>query len=341
MEESRKIMLKVDGLRAYYKTRSGERIRAVDNISFNLMEGEILGIAGESGCGKSTLAMAMSGLFLPPLTYESGSVFLDGENIIGKKEEELRKKILGRKYSYIPQSAMNALNPTLKIKNFVIDLLKEHDPRMSKKKVLDLTTERFESLSLPPWVIDLYPLELSGGMKQRVVIAVSTLMNPKVVVADEPTSALDVTSQKIVIKLIKELFDEGIVKSVIFITHELPILRHVCDRIAVMYAGEFVEIGETEGIIFNPIHPYSQALMQSILVPEVGIKGKKLPNLPGSPPDLRKPIKGCRFADRCYLAIEDCRKEAIGMVEFDGRKVRCIRVDHIKAKEEVVPHVQQ
>ena len=150
MEESRKIMLKVDGLRAYYKTRSGERIRAVDNISFNLMEGEILGIAGESGCGKSTLAMAMSGLFLPPLTYESGSVFLDGENIIGKKEEELRKKILGRKYSYIPQSAMNALNPTLKIKNFVIDLLKEHDPRMSKNKVLDLTTERFESLSLPP-----------------------------------------------------------------------------------------------------------------------------------------------------------------------------------------------
>ncbi len=212
MEESRKIMLKVDGLRAYYKTRSGERIRAVDNISFNLMEGEILGIAGESGCGKSTLAMAMSGLFLPPLTYESGSVFLDGENVIGKKEEELRKKILGRKYSYIPQSAMNALNPTLKIKNFVIDLLKEHDPRMSKNKVLDLTTERFESLSLPPWVIDLYPLELSGGMKQRVVIAVSTLMNPKVVVADEPTSALDVTSQKIVIKLIKELFDEGIVK---------------------------------------------------------------------------------------------------------------------------------
>ena len=203
MEESRKIMLKVDGLRAYYKTRSGERIRAVDNISFNLMEGEILGIAGESGCGKSTLAMAMSGLFLPPLTYESGSVFLDGENVIGKKEEELRKKILGRKYSYIPQSAMNALNPTLKIKNFVIDLLKEHDPRMSKNKVLDLTTERFESLSLPPWVIDLYPLELSGGMKQRVVIAVSTLMNPKVVVADEPTSALDVTSQKIVIKLIK------------------------------------------------------------------------------------------------------------------------------------------
>jgi len=339
VEESRKIILEIKGLKAYYRTRSGERIRAVDDVSFGLMEGEILGIAGESGCGKSTLAMAMSGLFLPPLTYESGAVFLDGENIIGKKEEELRKKILGRRYSYIPQSAMNALNPTLKIKNFVIDLLKEHHPNMSKKEVLDLTTERLKSLSLPPWVINLYPLELSGGMKQRVVIAVSTLMNPKVVVADEPTSALDVTSQKIVIKLIKDLFDEGIVKSVIFITHELPILRHVCDRIAVMYAGEFVEMGKTEDIIFNPLHPYSQALMQSILVPEVGIKGKKLPNLPGSPPDLRKPIKGCRFADRCYLAIEDCRKETINMTEVGGREVRCIRVDYIKAKEEVAPYV--
>ena len=339
MKEFRKIILEIKSLKAYYKTRSRERIRAVDNVSFNLMEGEILGIAGESGCGKSTLAMAMSGLFLPPLTYESGAVFLDGENIIGKKEEELRKKILGRKYSYIPQSAMNALNPTLKIKSFVIDLLKEHHPDMNKKEILDLTTERLKSLSLPPWVIDLYPLELSGGMKQRVVIAVSTLMNPKVVVADEPTSALDVTSQKIVIKLIKDLFDEGIVKSVIFITHELPILRHVCERIAVMYAGEFVEMGKTEDIIFNPLHPYSKALMQSILVPEVGIKGKKLPNLPGSPPDLRKPIKGCRFADRCYLAIEDCRKETINMMEVGDREVRCIRVNHIKAKEEVSPYV--
>ncbi|HOQ68266.1 MAG TPA: ABC transporter ATP-binding protein [Candidatus Atribacteria bacterium] len=340
MEEFRNIVLEVNNLKAYYKTRSGERIRAVDDISFNLREGEILGIAGESGCGKSTLAMSMSGLFLPPLTYESGAVFLDGENIIGKKEEELRKKILGRKYSYIPQSAMNALNPTLRIKNFVIDLLKEHHPHMSKKEVLDLTTERFESLSLPPRVIDLYPLELSGGMKQRVVIAVSTLMNPKVVVADEPTSALDVTSQKIVIKLIKELFDEGIVKSVIFITHELPILRHVCGRIAVMYAGEFVEMGKTEDIIFSPVHPYSQALMQSILVPEIGIKGKKLPNLPGSPPDLRKPLRGCRFADRCFLVTEDCRKEDIEMMKLGEREVRCIRANYIMAqKEKVVPHV--
>jgi len=338
--ESKKVILEVNNLKTYYQTRLGEKIKAVNSVSFNLYEGEILGIAGESGCGKSTLAMSLSGLFLSPLKYESGSVFLDNENIMQKKENELRSNILGKKYSYIPQSAMNALNPTLKLKNFIIDLLKEHDPNMTEKEILNLAKERFESLSLPPRVLNLYPLELSGGMKQRVVVAISTIMNPEVVVADEPTSALDVTSQKIVIKLIKDLFDKKIVKSIIFITHELPILRHICDRIAVMYAGEFVEIGNMKDVIFDPIHPYSQALMQSILVPEKGIKGKKLPSLPGSPPDLRKIPKGCRFADRCPLVIEDCKKEDVTLTKLGERSVRCIRLNHILTQgKRVTPYV--
>ncbi|WP_199676855.1 ABC transporter ATP-binding protein [Petrotoga sp. Shatin.DS.tank11.9.2.9.3] len=338
--ESKKVILEVNNLKTYYQTRLGEKIKAVNSVSFNLYEGEILGIAGESGCGKSTLAMSLSGLFLSPLKYESGSVFLNNENIMQKKENELRSNILGKKYSYIPQSAMNALNPTLKIKNFVIDLLKEHNPNMTEKEILNLAKERFESLSLPPRVLNLYPLELSGGMKQRVVVAISTIMNPEVVVADEPTSALDVTSQKIVIKLIKDLFDKKIVKSIIFITHELPILRHICDRIAVMYAGEFVEIGNMKDVIFDPIHPYSQALMQSILVPEKGIKGKKLPSLPGSPPDLRKIPQGCRFADRCPLATEDCKKEDVTLTKVGERFVRCIRIKHILTQgKRVTPYV--
>nr|WP_199172620.1 ABC transporter ATP-binding protein [Petrotoga sp. 9PWA.NaAc.5.4] len=334
--EIKKTILEVNNLKTYYQTRLGEKIKAVNSVSFNLCEGEILGIAGESGCGKSTLAISLSGLFLPPLKYESGSVILDNENIIQKKESDLRKNILGKKYSYIPQSAMNALNPTIKIKNFIIDLLKEHDPKISEKEILKLTKERFESLSLPSRVLNLYPLELSGGMKQRVVVAISTLLDPKVVVADEPTSALDVSSQKIVIKLIKELFDIKIVKSIIFITHELPVLRHICDRIAVMYAGEFVEIGKMEDVIFNPIHPYSQSLMQSILVPEKGIKGKKLPNLPGSPPDLREIPQGCRFADRCPIVIDDCKKESIDLTKIGDRSVRCIRLKHILTQEKRV-----
>lgn len=150
--ESKKVILEVNNLKTYYQTRLGEKIKAVNSVSFNLYEGEILGIAGESGCGKSTLAMSLSGLFLSPLKYESGSVFLNNENIMQKKENELRSNILGKKYSYIPQSAMNALNPTLKIKNFVIDLLKEHNPNMTEKEILNLAKERFESLSLPPRV---------------------------------------------------------------------------------------------------------------------------------------------------------------------------------------------
>lgn len=337
--ENKKTILEVNNFKAYYQTRLGEKIKAVNSVSFNLYEGEILGISGESGCGKSTLVNALGGLFLHPLKYESGSVFLDGENIIKKKENDLRKNILGKKYSYIPQSAMNALNPTIKIKNFVIDLMREHEPNMSEKEIVSLTKERFESLSLPPRVLNLYPLELSGGMKQRVVVAISTLMNPEVVVADEPTSALDVTSQKIVIKLIKELFDMKIVKSIIFITHELPVLRHICDRIAVMYAGEFVEVGNMQDVIFNPIHPYSQALMQSILVPEKGIKGKKLPSLPGSPPDLREIPQGCRFADRCPLAIDKCKNDAVNLTKVGNRSIRCVRLDYILTQgKKVTPY---
>ena len=336
---TKKTMLEVNNLKTYYQTRLGEKIRAVHSVSFKLYEGEIFGIAGESGCGKSTLAMSLSGLFLPPLKYESGSVFLEGDNIFKKDINYLRKEVLGKKYSYIPQSAMNALNPTIKIKDFVIDLMKEHEPNMKEKEIIELTKNRFESLSLPSRVLNLYPLELSGGMKQRVVVAISTLMNPVVVAADEPTSALDVSTQKSVIQLIKELFDDGIVKSIIFITHELPVLRHICDRIAVMYAGEFVEVGKMEDVIFNPIHPYSQALMQSILVPEKGMKDKKLPSLPGSPPDLRKIPVGCRFADRCPLAIEECKKENVEMVSLDDRSVRCIRINHILTQgKKVTPY---
>ncbi|MDI3473506.1 MAG: peptide/nickel transport system ATP-binding protein, partial [Thermotogaceae bacterium] len=299
---------------------------AVNGVSFDLKEGEILGIAGESGCGKSTLGISISGLFPPPLKYGKGSVKLDGIELTNINQSKLRREILGKKLSFIPQSAMNALNPTLKVKKFVIDLVKEHEPELSEDEILKRAAERFESLSLPRRVLDAYALELSGGMKQRTIVVISTMMNPEVVIADEPTSALDVSSQKIVIKLIKQLFEEKIIKSVIFITHELPILRHIATKIAVMYAGEFVEVGTMEQVIFDPVHPYSNALMNSIIVPEKGIKGKKLPSIPGAPPDPRLDIQGCRFAERCPLATEECKKAPIEMREVKGRLVRCIKV---------------
>lgn len=326
MALSGKKLLEVRDLYTYYQTRLGEKIKAVNGVSFDLEEGEILGVAGESGCGKSTLGISISGLFPPPLKYGKGSVKLDGIELTNINQSKLRREILGKKLSFIPQSAMNALNPTLKVKKFVIDLVKEHEPELSEDEILKRAAERFESLSLPRRVLDAYALELSGGMKQRTIVVISTMMNPEVVIADEPTSALDVSSQKIVIKLIKQLFEEKIIKSVIFITHELPILRHIATKIAVMYAGEFVEVGTMEQVIFDPVHPYSNALMNSIIVPEKGIKGKKLPSIPGAPPDPRLDIQGCRFAERCPLATEECKKAPIEMREVKGRLVRCIKV---------------
>ena len=325
---TKEIIMEVKNLKTYYQTRAGEKIRAVDNVSFKLCAGEIFGIAGESGCGKSTLAISISGLFPPPLKYESGSIMMEGHDLTKISKKNLTKNLLGKKISYIPQSSMNALNPIIKMKDFVVDILKEHNPELTRKEILEFSRKRFESLSLSPEILDMYPIELSGGMKQRVVVVISTLMNPEVLIADEPTSALDVSSQKIVIKLIKELFEKRLVKSVIFITHELPLLKHIAQKIAIMYAGEFVEVGTMEQIIFDPIHPYSKALINSIIVPTEGMRGKKLPSLPGAPPDPRKILPQCRFAKRCPRATDLCRKEVVEIRSIGERLVRCCKVDN-------------
>ena len=324
-------LLTVKALKAYYKLRLGEKLRAVDGVSLTLQEGEVLGIAGESGCGKSTLASCLSGLFFPPLKYQKGNITLDGIDIIRTDKRTLRKSILGKKISFIPQSAMNALNPTLKIEDFVADVMQEHEPDLSREEAIKRAEERFEVLSLPKDVLKAYPFELSGGMKQRTIVILSTLMNPEIVIADEPTSALDVSSQRQVIELMKRLLQMKITKSMIFITHELPILRHVADRIAIMYAGVFLEVGTMPQIIFDPRHPYTKVLMSSIIVPEKGMRERKLPLITGRPPDLRKRIKGCRFAKRCPYATDECRMREPDMEETDGRKIKCFHP--LKGKE--------
>ncbi len=318
--------LVVNGLKTFYKTRLKERVCAVDGVSLELEAGRILGIAGESGCGKSTLALSLMGFYFPPLNFGEGTIELNGVDIMKLPYEKLRTDYLGTQIAYIPQSAMNALNPTLRIRNFVIDILQEHRPDHSKEQMINLAEEKFRFLNLPERVLNAYPNELSGGMKQRTVIALSSLLNPQVLIADEPSSALDVSSQKIVIAMLKKMMEDKFVKSMIFITHELPLLRHVADDIAVMYAGEFVEKGTAEEVIFDPIHPYAHALMGSIIVPEAGMKGQKLIAIPGAPPNLKKVPPGCRFADRCAYAEARCRQpDRIGLIEFgNGRYSRCI-----------------
>ncbi len=317
------ILLEVKDLSANYKTRFGEMVYAVDDVSLNLEENKSLGIAGESGCGKSTLAMSLMCYFYPPLYLKSGSVKLCGKEITQYSRKRLKSEVYGSEISYIPQAAMNALNPTMKIVDLVYDVMKEHKPEMSKKDVYDMAVERFEVLNLPKTVLNQYSIELSGGMKQRTAIAISTILNPKVLIADEPSSALDVTSQKIVIKLLHDLMKKGFIKSMIFITHELPLLYNVTDDICVMYAGQILEYGSAEHVILHAQHPYSKGLMNSIIVPEKGMRDKKLVSIKGVPPNLKNPPAGCRFAERCSRVKPECRTTEMKLQVFDGFQCRC------------------
>ena len=319
------VMLEVRELTTKYITRYREDVYAVDHVSLKVEEGKSLGIAGESGCGKSTLALSLMGYYFPPLHYTSGEIIIDGRNISGMKPDDVRKAILGKEIAYIPQAAMNALNPTQKIIHFIEDVMEAHDHTITKKEVYQRAKDLFETVGLPAEVLHKYPVELSGGMKQRTVIAISVILLPQVLIADEPSSALDVTSQKMVIKMLRNLMEKGFIKALIFITHELPLLYNVTDDIMVMYAGQVVEKASAKEAVFDPLHPYSRGLMGSIIVPESGLRDVKLTAIPGTPPNLKKPPSGCRFAKRCKYVRPECQVISIPLREVEnGRSYRCI-----------------
>jgi len=320
-----RVMLEVRDLTTKYVTRYKEDVYAVDHVSLKIEEGKTLGIAGESGCGKSTLALSLMGYYFPPLHYTSGEIIIDGQNITGMKPDDVRKSILGREIAYIPQAAMNALNPTRKVIDFIGDVVRAHDPTWTKKMIYDHARASFEMLGLPAEVLQKYPVELSGGMKQRTVIAVAVILSPKVLIADEPSSALDVTSQKMVIKMLRDMMESGFIKAMIFITHELPLLYNVADEIMVMYAGQIVEHASAKQAVFDPLHPYSKGLMGSIIVPESGLRDVKLVAIPGVPPNLKNPPAGCRFAERCKYVQAECKVTSVPLYEVGyNRSYRCI-----------------
>ncbi len=318
-------MLEVRDLTTKYITRYKEDVYAVDHVSLKIEEGKTLGIAGESGCGKSTLALSLMGYYFPPLHYTSGEIIIDGQNITGMKPDEVRKSILGREIAYIPQAAMNALNPTRKVIDFIGDVVRAHDPTWTKQMVHDHARSLFETLGLPAEVLQKYPVELSGGMKQRTVIAVAVTLSPKVLIADEPSSALDVTSQKMVIKMLRDMMESGFIKAMIFITHELPLLYNVANEIMVMYAGQIVEHATAKQAVFDPLHPYSKGLMGSIIVPESGLRNVKLTAIPGVPPNLKNPPEGCRFAERCKYVKAECKVTSVPLYAVGAdRAYRCV-----------------
>ncbi|KPL84215.1 peptide ABC transporter ATPase [Thermanaerothrix daxensis] len=296
--------LKVENLTVYYQTLRGD-VHALEHATFQIADGEIMGLAGESGCGKTTLGHSLIVLF-PPMKYIGGQVWLDNEELPIWDSERMNAYRF-HKVSLIPQYAMNAMNPIRKIGKMIQELLESR--KVDYKEVLPELKRRLDLVALPHDVLQMYPIELSGGMKQRMVMVISSLLNPSLLIADEITSALDVATQKAVAEMLVEFRDRQFVKSMIVITHDISILYQVADSILIMYAGVLAEKAPTQSIIESPRHPYTRLLISSL--PEVGVRfaDKRLSGIPGNPPLLLDPPIGCRFRDRCPLAFERCLEE--------------------------------
>jgi peptide/nickel transport system ATP-binding protein len=295
------VSLQIENLTVYYQTLKGQ-VQALENATFTLADGEIMGLAGESGCGKTTLGHSLVRL-APPMRFVGGRVSLCGEELPIWDMERMNSYRF-KKLSIIPQYAMNALNPTRKIGRMTAELVESR--QVSFKSVEPELKRRLDLVKLPRDVLNMYPIELSGGMKQRMVMVISTLLNPEVLVADEITSALDVASQRAVAEMLVEFRNQACANSVMLITHDISILYQIADSILVMYAGQLAEKAPTATIMDAPRHPYTRMLISSL--PEIGVKWseKKLAGIAGTTPLLLNPPAGCRFRDRCPLACQKC-----------------------------------
>jgi peptide/nickel transport system ATP-binding protein len=325
-------IIETSNLRAHYITHAfgvERTVKAVDNITMQVKEGEIYGIAGESGCGKSTLLKVLLGAHRPPLTVVEGSVKyrLGGREIdVLKMDERTRTEIRWKDVSYIPQGSMHVLNPVRRIRNSFHDFISAHQP-VSKRDSYDLARSYLRELGLPAdKVLSAYPHQLSGGMRQRVTIALATILWPKLIFADEPTTALDVVVQRGVIQLLREIQQtKGC--TLVLITHDMGVHANLADRIAVVYAGKIVEEGDTRTILKNPSHPYTKYLIQSL--PKLDDRAERV-SIPGRPPALDNAPSGCRFHPRCPLAVEQCRTLDPAMIDIrPGHRAAC----HVVAEE--------
>jgi peptide/nickel transport system ATP-binding protein len=313
--------LQVENLRVYYQTLRGD-VKALDGATFAVADGEIMGLAGESGCGKTTLGHSLIRL-APPMRFVEGCVTLSDEELPIWDMERMNE-FRFRRISIIPQYAMNAMNPTRKIGKMTSELLESRN--VSFRATLPELKRRLDLVELSHDVLNMYPIELSGGMKQRMVMVLSTLMNPSLLIADEITSALDVASQKAVAEMLVEFRNQQCCNSAIVITHDISILYQIADSIMIMYAGQLAEKASTEVIIHAPRHPYTRLLISSL--PEIGVKyaEKRLTGIPGRPPLLLDPPVGCRFRDRCPVAFGKCVEEPPFMEVEKDHSVACWKV---------------
>jgi peptide/nickel transport system ATP-binding protein len=316
------VSVSIENLSVAYRSHRGD-VTAVDNVSFAIADGEIMGLAGESGSGKSTLGNSL--IYLDPrMRQTGGKVTLDGRELPIDNSKRMREKRM-TEVSLVPQYAMSALTPTRKIGKLTSDLLKSHGVR-NRGEVLAEMRRRFDLIGLKEDVLRKYSFELSGGMRQRVTIVMSTLLNPSLLIADEVTSALDVSTQRAVGEMLLEFRDRGFVKSMITITHDLSILAQIADSILIMYAGRLAEKASTDTMVNNPLHPYTQALIASL--PDVGVRHDQatLTGIPGRPPSLASPPQGCRFRERCPFAFGKCAETPPFEEVRPGHYVACWKV---------------
>jgi peptide/nickel transport system ATP-binding protein len=292
-------VLELRGLAVEYH-KGDKCARAVNGVDLAIAPGEIVGLAGESGCGKSTIANAAMQILRPPARIAGGSILFQGEDLTGKTNEELRS-FRWRNVSMVFQSAMNALNPVMRVGEQFVDMMRAHE-RVSRRRALDDAGDLLELVGIDRRRIRAYPHELSGGMRQRVIIAMALALRPELVILDEPTTALDVVVQREILQQIQDLQRE-LRFSVLFITHDLSLLLELADRIAIMYAGELVETASVSELAANPRHPYTQGLLRSF--PPLHGPLTRLTGIPGAPPDLTDPPSGCRFHPRCPLCLPE------------------------------------
>jgi peptide/nickel transport system ATP-binding protein len=311
-------VLEVRDLRVEYATARGA-VAAVDGVDLDVREGEFVGLVGESACGKSTLLFAIAQLLSPPAAVVGGSVLFRGSDLVAMTDRQLRS-LRWRDYSVVMQSAMNALNPVMSIGAQFKDVLAAHTD-MTGRRITERSVEVLRLVGIDPIHLRSYPHQLSGGMRQRAMIAMALLFTPDLVIMDEPTSALDVVAQRSLMVQIKQL-QRQLGFAVVFVTHDMSLVSHFSDRLLVMYAGQVVETGPTRTVFDTPAHPYSRGLLDAF----PSIRGPRVPltGIPGAPPDLARPPSGCRFHPRCPVAFGDCPRIEPELYQVGGARARCL-----------------
>jgi peptide/nickel transport system ATP-binding protein len=310
-------ILEVKDLNVEYLTRDGN-LKAVDRVSFSLGFHETLGLVGESGCGKSTIGLSLLKI-LPINAKVNGNIFYKDKDMVKMSDNEIRS-LRGKEISMIFQDPMTSLDPVMRIKNQFFETIRAHFPKMEENEMVKISSNVLKSIGIDPSRLENYPFEFSGGMRQRVMIALAIVLNPSLLVADEPTTSLDVVVQLQIMEVLKELKDQKDM-SMVLITHDLGLVAEIVDKVGIMYAGDLVEFGDVDSIYDDPLHPYTQLLLVSI--PNVKLEDMELKYIKGNLPSLKSPPQGCKFHPRCPFAMDICLKADPPTFEVKSRKVKC------------------